>query len=434
MLRIIQSQDPLVEELRQAGQISGQEVLPQVMEIIERVKRDGDQALYEYTERFDGASLRGRGLKVTAAEMEAAYEVVTQGFLDALRKAKENIMNFHRRQLEKSWWQVDEAGNILGQLYRPLARVGLYVPGGRAAYPSSVLMTALPGVVAGVKELVMVTPPGRDGTVNPYTLVAAGEAGVTEIYKVGGAQAVAALTYGTETIQPVDKIVGPGNIYVTMAKKLCYGDVDIDMLAGPSEIFIIADASAHPVYLAADLLSQAEHDPLARAILATPDRDLAVRTAGEVAKQLEELPRREIAAQSLRHRGAIILTADLEEAFDLANRFAPEHLELCLDQPFQWLGRVRNAGAVFLGHYAPESLGDYFAGPNHVLPTGGTARFSSPLNVDMYMKKTSLIGYTRAGLMEAAGAVEELARVEGLEAHARAVTVRRKVAPWNEEQ
>ncbi|HHY60360.1 MAG TPA: histidinol dehydrogenase, partial [Clostridia bacterium] len=268
MLRIIQSQDPLVEELRQAGQISGQEVLPQVMEIIERVKRDGDQALYEYTERFDGASLRGRGLKVTAAEMEAAYEVVTQGFLDALRKAKENIMNFHRRQLEKSWWQVDEAGNILGQLYRPLARVGLYVPGGRAAYPSSVLMTALPGVVAGVKELVMVTPPGRDGTVNPYTLVAAGEAGVTEIYKVGGAQAVAALTYGTETIQPVDKIVGPGNIYVTMAKKLCYGDVDIDMLAGPSEIFIIADASAHPVYLAADLLSQAEHDPLARAILA----------------------------------------------------------------------------------------------------------------------------------------------------------------------
>lgn len=434
MLRIIQSQDPLVEELRQAGQISGQEVLPQVMEIIERVKRDGDQALYEYTERFDGASLRGRGLKVTAAEMEAAYEVVTQGFLDALRKAKENIMNFHRRQLEKSWWQVDEAGNILGQLYRPLARVGLYVPGGRAAYPSSVLMTALPGVVAGVKELVMVTPPGRDGTVNPYTLVAAGEAGVTEIYKVGGAQAVAALTYGTETIQPVDKIVGPGNIYVTMAKKLCYGDVDIDMLAGPSEIFIIADASAHPVYLAADLLSQAEHDPLARAILATPDRDLAARTAGEVAKQLEELPRREIAAQSLRHRGAIILTADLEEAFDLANRFAPEHLELCLDQPFQWLGRVRNAGAVFLGHYAPESLGDYFAGPNHVLPTGGTARFSSPLNVDMYMKKTSLIGYTRAGLMEAAGAVEELARVEGLEAHARAVTVRRKVAPWNEEQ
>lgn len=434
MLRIVNSQDPLVEELRQAGQSSGNEVLTQVMEIINAVKRDGDKALYEYTERFDGASLAGRGLQVTAGEIEAAYGEVTPAFLEALRRAKENIINFHRCQLEKSWWQVDEAGNILGQLYRPLARVGLYVPGGRAAYPSSVLMTALPGVVAGVKELVMVTPPRRDGTVNPYTLVAAKEAGVTEIYKIGGAQAVAALTYGTETIRPVDKIVGPGNIYVTMAKKLCYGDVDIDMLAGPSEILIIADATANPVYLAADLLSQAEHDPLARAILITPEKDLAEQTAQEVARLLAELPRREIAGQSLRERGAIILTADLEEAFDLANRFAPEHLELCLDQPFIWLGRVQNAGAVFLGHYSPEPLGDYYAGPNHVLPTGGTARFSSPLNVEMYMKKTSLIGYSQSGLMAAAEAVEELARVEGLEAHARAINVRKKVAAWKERQ
>lgn len=434
MLRIIDSQDPVVEELRKAGQISGYEVLPQVMEIIDTVRRDGDRALYDYTERFDGASLAGKGLQVTAGEIEAAYDEVTPGFLKALRQAKENIINFHRRQLEKSWWQVDEAGNILGQLYRPLTRVGLYVPGGRAAYPSSVLMTALPGLVAGVKELVMVTPPGRDGTVNPYTLVAAKEAGVTEIYKIGGAQAVAALTYGTETINPVDKIVGPGNIYVTMAKKLCYGDVDIDMLAGPSEILIIADQTANPVFLAADLLSQAEHDPLARSILITPERDLAEKTAREVMKQLAELPRREIAGRSLEHRGAIIITADLAEAFDLANRFAPEHLELCLDQPFSWLGRVENAGAVFLGHYSPESLGDYYAGPNHVLPTGGTARFSSPLNVDMYMKKTSLIGYTQAGLLEAAEAVEELARVEGLAAHGRAVAVRRRVAAWEEKQ
>ncbi|HHW06048.1 MAG TPA: histidinol dehydrogenase [Clostridia bacterium] len=434
MLRIIDSQDPVVEELRKAGQISGYEVLPQVMEIIDTVRRDGDRALYDYTERFDGASLAGKGLQVTAGEIEAAYDEVTPGFLKALRQAKENIINFHRRQLEKSWWQVDEAGNILGQLYRPLTRVGLYVPGGRAAYPSSVLMTALPGLVAGVKELVMVTPPGRNGTVNPYTLVAAKEAGVTEIYKIGGAQAVAALTYGTETINPVDKIVGPGNIYVTMAKKLCYGDVDIDMLAGPSEILIIADQTANPVFLAADLLSQAEHDPLARSILITPERDLAEKTAREVMKQLAELPRREIAGRSLEHRGAIIITADLGEAFDLANRFAPEHLELCLDQPFSWLGRVENAGAVFLGHYSPESLGDYYAGPNHVLPTGGTARFSSPLNVDMYMKKTSLIGYTQAGLLEAAEAVEELARVEGLAAHGRAVAVRRRVAAWEEKQ
>ncbi|NLL18156.1 MAG: histidinol dehydrogenase [Clostridia bacterium] len=426
MLKIIKSKDPLVEELIKAGQIGGEEVLPQVTEIVQSVRQRGDEALYEYTERFDGADLRLTGLKVTGEEIQAAYHKVSPEFLKALRQAKENILRFHQQQMQKSWWQLDEVGNMVGQLYRPLARVGLYVPGGRAAYPSSVLMTALPGVVAGVEELVMVSPPSNTGEVNPFTLVAAHEAGVKEIYKLGGAQAVAALTYGTETIAPVDKIVGPGNIYVTMAKKICYGDVDIDMLAGPSEILVVADETANPVYLAADLLSQAEHDPMARAILVTPEEGLAKQTVQEVERQLSLLPRAEIARESLDNKSAVILTSDLEEGMELANRFAPEHLELCLKEPITWLSRVKNAGAVFLGHYSPESLGDYYAGPNHVLPTGGTARFSSPLNVDMYLKKTSLISYTKEGLRAVAAAIEELASVEGLDAHARAVTVRRE--------
>lgn len=425
MLRIIHSQDPQVEELRLLGQIGGEEVLLQVMEIVAQVKETGDEALLAFTQRFDGAIMESDQLRVSPEEISAAYDQVEPDFLSALQEAQANITRFHQQQLQKSWWEIDEQGNLLGQLYRPLERVGLYVPGGTAAYPSSVLMTALPGVVAGVKELVMVSPPDQEGRLNPYTLVAAGEAGVQEIYKIGGAQAIAALTYGTETIAPVDKIVGPGNIYVTMAKKICYGDVDIDMLAGPSEILIIADQTANPAYLAADLLSQAEHDILARAILITPDEDLAKETAREVARQLAQLPRQEIARQSLETRGAAIITKDLEEAFAISNGFAPEHLELCLGEPMAWLGKVKNAGAVFLGHYTPESLGDYYAGPNHVLPTGGTARFSSPLNVDMYLKKTSLVGYTRHGLQHAASAVEQLATVEGLTAHARAVTVRR---------
>ncbi|NLC76435.1 MAG: histidinol dehydrogenase, partial [Clostridia bacterium] len=312
---MVKSNDSFVEALIRAGEIGGEEVLPQVKEIVETVRQRGDEALYAYTERFDGADLRIKGLKVAPEEIEAAYRQVTPGFLAALGQAKENILRFHRRQLQNSWWQLDEVGNLVGQLYRPLRRVGLYVPGGRAAYPSSVLMTALPGIVAGVPELVMVSPPSGTGEMNPYTLVAAKEAGVGEIYKLGGAQAVAALTYGTETIAPVDKIVGPGNIYVTMAKKICYGDVDIDMLAGPSEILIVADDTANPVYLAADLLSQAEHDPLARAVLITPEREVAEKTAEEVKKQLGFLPREEIARESLQNRGAAIITADLEEAF-----------------------------------------------------------------------------------------------------------------------
>lgn len=424
MLRIIRSDDPSVEELRQSGHLGEAGVLSLVAEIVENVREKGNEALLDYTLRFDGVSLDAKSLKVTPEEIEAAYQRVQTSFLASLRKAKANITRFHQQQIQKSWWQLDEMGNLVGQLYRPLARVGLYVPGGTAAYPSSVLMTAVPGAVAGVTELIMVTPSNNRGEINPFTLVAAQEAGVKEIYKLGGAQAVAALAYGTETIRPVDKIVGPGNIYVTMAKKLCYGDVDIDMLAGPSEILIVADKTANPLYLAADLLSQAEHDPLARAILVTPDEELAKKTVLEVARQLPSLPRQEIALKSLRDRGAAIITRDLIEAVDLVNRFAPEHLELCIEEPLPWLGRIKNAGAIFMGHYTPESLGDYYAGPNHVLPTGGTARFSSPLNVDMYLKKTSLIGYTKEGLREAAEAVEELALVEGLTAHAHAVRVR----------
>lgn len=425
MLQIFNSNDPAVEELRQLGQVGGEDVLLLVAEIIKEVREKGNEALLEFTKRFDGVQFDPNSLKVSSAEIETAYEKVTPSFLKALGKAKDNITSFHQQQLQKSWWQLDDEGNLVGQLYRPLRRVGLYVPGGTAAYPSSVLMTALPGAVAGVEELVMVSPPGNTGELNPFTLVAAAEAGVKEIHKVGGAQGIAALTYGTETIAPVDKIVGPGNIYVTMAKKLCYGDVDIDMLAGPSEILIIADQTANPVYLAADLLSQAEHDILARAILVTPEEKLAQKTAQEVERQLAMLPRQKIATQSLEQRGAAIITTDLAEAVALANDFAPEHLELCLADPLPWVGRIKNAGAVFLGHYTPESLGDYYAGPNHVLPTGGRARFSSPLNVDMYLKKTSLIGYTKEGLWQAAQAVEELALVEGLTAHARAVEVRR---------
>jgi len=425
MLRIIKSEDPFVQELQQLGKIEGEEVLPLVEEIIDNIKARGNSALIEYTKKFDGASFAEEDLKIDQAEIEEAYAKVTDGFLESLRAAIDKIYAFHQNQLQKSWWTMDGDGSLVGQMYLPLSRVGLYVPGGTAAYPSSVLMTAIPGLVAGVSELVMVSPPDKEGKINPYTLVAAAEVGISEIYKIGGAQAIAALSYGTQTIEKTDKIVGPGNIYVTMAKKVCYGDVGIDMLAGPSEILIVADDTANPVYLAADLLSQAEHDVLARAILVTPNEALAVETAAQIEKQLELLPRREIALKSLKERGAIIITSDLEEGIAIANFFAPEHLELALAEPISWLGKIKNAGAVFLGHYTPESLGDYYAGPSHVLPTGGTARFSSPLNVDMYLKKTSIISYTKEGLLKASRAVEELARIEGLHAHGLSIKVRK---------
>ena len=396
-----------------------------VADILSLVQEKGDEALYELTEKYDQVDLRSQGLKVQEKEITQAYELVDEDFLASLRLAKENIRKFHEKQKRNSWFDPQEDGTVLGQLVRPLQRVGIYVPGGTAAYPSSVLMNAIPAVVAGVEEIVMVSPPGEDGTLLPEVLVAAAESGVTEIYKIGGAQAVAALAFGTESVAPVDKITGPGNIFVTLAKKQVFGTVDIDMLAGPSEILILADESARPEELAADLLSQAEHDPLASSILVSPSRKLLEETVQEVEKQLPSLPRQEIARASWERYGGAILVKDLEEGMDLAKKIAPEHFELVVENPYYWLGKVKNAGAVFLGRFSPESVGDYFAGPNHVLPTGGTARFYSPLNVDTFIKKISLINYSEEALRQDGKNIALLARKEGLEAHARSVEVRK---------
>ncbi|SFG58641.1 histidinol dehydrogenase [Planifilum fulgidum] len=393
-----------------------------IREILSAVRAEGDSALRRYTEKFDGASLRD--LRVTEEEIDAAYEQVSAEWLEALREAARRIRRYHERQRRNSWMDSESDGTILGQLIRPLERVGVYVPGGRAAYPSSVLMNVIPARVAGVEEIAMVTPPLPDGSIHSPTLVAAREAGATEIWKVGGAQGIAALAYGTESIRRVDKIVGPGNIYVAYAKRLVYGTVDIDMIAGPSEIVVIADETADPAYVAADLLSQAEHDPMASAVLITPSSALAERVSRELVKQCEALERREIAGQSLRDHGAICLTKDLAEAVETANRLAPEHLELLVADPWRWIGRVKNAGAVFLGEYSPEPVGDYFAGPNHVLPTNGTARFFSPLSVDDFVKKTSLIAYSREALLRDGPRVIALAEGEGLGAHAESIRVR----------
>lgn len=397
-----------------------------VAAILKRVREDGEEAIYQLTEEFDHVNLRQSGLLVSGKEIEEAYHEVSEDFLQALRKAKGNILKYHEKQKRNSWLEPDSDGSVLGQLLLPLKRVGIYVPGGTASYPSSVLMNALPAVVAGVKEIVMVSPPRGDGTLLPEVLVAAAEAGVTEVYKAGGAQGVAALAYGTENISPVDKITGPGNIYVTLAKKQVFGSVDIDMLAGPSEILILVDESGRPEELATDLLSQAEHDRLASAILVSTSRVLLEQTIAAVEEQLANLPRAEIARASWDTYGAAILVSDIQEGMDLANKIAPEHFELVVKDPYSWLGQVRNVGAVFLGRYSPEPVGDYFAGPNHVLPTGGSARFYSPLNVDMFMKKVSVIGYSEAALKRDAKQIALLARSEGLEAHARAVEVRFK--------
>lgn len=394
--------------------------------IITEVKTKGDKALKELTNKFDGVDLADSGIKVTGQEVELAYQQVDIEYLKAVRQAIKNIRKYHEKQKRSSWFETNEDGSILGQIIRPLKRVGIYVPGGTAAYPSSVLMNALPAAVAGVEEIVMVTPPLRSGSVLPEVLIAAAECGVTEIYKIGGAQAVAALAYGTETIAPVDKITGPGNIYVTLAKKLVYGTVDIDMLAGPSEILILADESGKPAELAADLLSQAEHDRLASAILVSPSTEVLQKTVAEVERQLECLPRSEIARASWDKYGAAIQVKDLEEGMELANRIAPEHFELVVEQPFSWLGKVKNAGAVFVGSNTPEPVGDYFAGPNHVLPTGGTARFYSVLDVDAFVKKISVVNYSKEALERDAEQIITLARREGLEAHARAIEVRKR--------
>jgi histidinol dehydrogenase len=393
-----------------------------VKEIIARVRAAGDSALFELTERFDRVHLPQ--LQVTEEEIEAAFAEVDAKFLEAIRAAAERIRRYHEKQKQNSWMETEADGTILGQLIQPLEKVGIYVPGGRAAYPSTVLMNAIPAVVAGVSEIVMVTPPQADGAIYAPTLVAAKVAGVKTIYKVGGAQAIAALAYGTETIPAVDKIVGPGNIYVALAKQEVYGQVDIDSIAGPSEIVVIADEYANPVYIAADLLSQAEHDPMSSAVLITPSLRLAEQVAIKIKEMCQQLERKEIATASIEHYGAICITQDLKEAFEVSNRLAPEHLELQVVDPWNWIGHVKHAGALFLGSYSPEPIGDYFAGPNHVIPTNGTARFFSPLSVDHFMKKTSLISYSRQALLRDAEKVMTLAYAEGLQAHAKSIQVR----------
>ncbi len=397
-----------------------------VKQIVEAVAREGDEALLRYTAAFDKVSLKADQLRVTVEEIQGAYAKVEPEFLVALRQAAANITAFHEKQKRGSWVDAQPDGTMLGMVHRPLRRVGLYVPGGKAAYPSSVLMNVLPAKVAGVPEIVLVTPPatgGREG-IDPYILVAAAEAGVTEMYRVGGAQAVAALAYGTASIPAVDKICGPGNIYVALAKRAVFGAVDIDSIAGPSEIAVLADDGADPRYIAADMLSQAEHDEMASAVLVTPSQALAEAVAAELERQVATLPRVDIARKSLEQYGAILVVDSLDEGVAIVNKLAPEHLEVMTEEPMELLGRIETAGAIFLGPYSSEPVGDYFAGPNHILPTNGTARFSSPLNVDDFMKKSSLIRYSKEALFRDAAGIATLARHEGLEGHARAVEIR----------
>ena len=412
----------LLGTLHERGEQTNAVVTQRVAEILERVRNEGDAALFDYTKRFDGVELES--LEVPREEINEALTNADSRFTDALLNALENISAFHNRQKHQSFIDARPDGTILGQRVRGLKRVGLYVPGGTAAYPSSVLMNAVPAKIAGVEELIMVTPPSKDGGANPDILTAAAIAGVDRVFLVGGAQAVGALTYGTATIPRVDKIVGPGNIYVATAKRLVYGRVDIDMIAGPSEILVLADSSADPVYLAADLMSQAEHDVLAAAILLTTDEELAHRTVAEMERQVQGLSRRSIIESSLRDHGAVIVCRSLDEMVELANDIAPEHIELMVEEPMALLGSIDNAGSVFMGKYSPEPLGDYYAGPNHVLPTSGTARFFSPLSVDSFVKRSSFISFTREALAEASGDITVIAEREGLTAHANSIKVR----------
>jgi histidinol dehydrogenase len=394
--------------------------------IVGDVRREGDAKLMYYTNLIDKAGLTRDNIRVTDAEFDEARTLVDPQVVDAIGRAIKNVRRFHEEQMPKTWLTERAHGSLLGQKMTPVDSVGIYVPGGTAAYPSSVIMNACPAKVAGVPRIVMAVPPGRDGKINPYVLVTAEKIGITEIYKMGGAQAIAALAFGTETVPKVAKITGPGNIFVTLAKKAVYGHCDIDMLAGPSEILIVADQEARPDYLAADMLGQAEHDPLASAILITDSEDVARATALEVEKQVKALSREEIAEASLKANGKIILAADMDKVVEMANISAPEHLEIMTRAPFEILPRLRNAGALFLGAYSPEPLGDYYAGPNHILPTGGTAKFYSVLNVETFMKKTSIIAYTREALAEAADDVIKMAEAEGLGAHANAIRQRFK--------
>lgn len=419
-----ESKKGLLEDLLQRSPNHYGQYESAVAEIIETVKKGGDEALFSYTEKFDHCKMDAAHIRVTREEIDEAYQKVAADFVEVMKKSAANIRAFHEKQLRNSWFDPKPDGTILGMKILPIAIAGVYVPGGKAAYPSSVLMNVLPAKVAGVERIIMTTPPGADGKVNPGTLVAAHIAGVDEIYKVGGAQAIAAMAFGTQSIPKVDKITGPGNIFVALAKKACFGYVSIDSIAGPSEILVIADETANPRYVAADLLSQAEHDELASAILITTSKTLADQVSIEVDRFVANLSRREIIEKSLNNYGYILLVDSLDEAADTANEIASEHLEILTKDPFAMMTKIRNTGAIFLGEYSSEPLGDYFAGPNHVLPTNGTARFFSPLNVDDFLKKTSIISYSRPALEKIHQDIECFAENEGLTAHANSIRVR----------
>lgn len=414
----------LFRKLTERSQLDQSDVLDKVNAVIQKIRAEGDKAVFEYTRQFDGVDINEGSFRVSEEEMEKACSQVDPKLLEVIRKAKGNIEAFHAKQKENSWITTGEDGVILGQVFRPLEIVGIYVPGGTAALASSVLMNAIPAKVAGVTKVVMATPPAKDGSINPAILAAAREAGVDEIYKMGGSQAIAAMAFGTASVPRVDKIFGPGNIYVATAKRMVYGFCDIDMFAGPSEIMVVADETANPKFVAADLLSQAEHDVLSAAILVTTSEKLAREVDAEIQRQSSYLTRYEIFSKSISNYSAAVVVNNLDEAVEIVNKIAPEHLELCVQEPFSLLGTVKNAGAVFLGSYSSEPLGDYFAGPNHVLPTGGTARFFSPLNVADFIKKSSVISYTRKALEKIKDDIVVFAEAEGLDGHANAIKVR----------
>ncbi len=426
MVKIIKDDDYIsfFEKLTKRAQFDDEEYAAATSAIVAEVKKNKDQALFMYTEQFDKVSLTKENIKVTREEIKEAYTLVDENMQRIIKRSADRIRNFHSKQKRNSWMDLDETGSILGQLVLPMESCGVYVPGGKAAYPSSVLMNVIPAQVAGVEKIIMVTPPQAGGKINPVVLISADIAGVTDIYKVGGAQSIAALAFGTESIPKVDKIVGPGNIYVALAKREVYGYVSIDSIAGPSEILILADKSANPKYVAADMLSQAEHDELASSVVVTDCEELAQAIAKEVTIQTNQLSRKEIIEKSLRDFGAIIVTKTMDEAIQISNDIAPEHLEIATDDPFALLPKIKNAGAIFLGHYTPEPVGDYMAGPNHVLPTNGTARFFSPLCVDDFIKKPSILSFTKESLKPLYKDVIDFAESEALTAHANALRVR----------
>jgi len=419
-----ETKDKLLDELLKRSPNNYGKYEKIVNEILQNVHSNGDKAVFEYSQKFDRAKLSPANIRVTEEETQEAYTKVEPELVEIMRKAIKNIRSYHEMQKRYSWFDSKPDGSILGQKITPIEKVGVYVPGGKAAYPSSVLMNVIPAVVAGVERIVMATPPGADGAVTPTTLVAAREAGVQEIYKVGGAQAIAALAYGTQSIPKVDKICGPGNMYVALAKKAVYGYVSIDSVAGPSEILVLADESANPRYVAADLLSQAEHDEMASAILVTTSMELAEAVSKEVEQFVGQLSRKEILEKSLENYGYILVAQTMEEAIDAVNEIASEHLEIVTKDPFQTMTKVKNAGAIFLGEYSSEPLGDYFAGPNHILPTNGTAKFFSPLGVDDFVKKSSIISYSREALEPIHKDIEAFAKAERLTAHANSIAVR----------